>query len=154
MDAKALYELSKAYLAGNHSSDEDVQMSELLNVLQFHEWKYAVQNNPIISDKEYDTLYKMLETLEKKHPSKIQADSPTQRVSSDLSNKFPTVPHLVPMLSLDNSYNLEDLEDFDKRIKKLADIDLEKEIEYVVEPKFDGGSIALVYDQNQLNRGD
>ena len=153
MDAKALYELSKAYLAGNHSSDEDVQMNDLLKVLRFHEWKYAVQNNPIISDKEYDTLYKMLETLEAKHPNKVQSDSPTQRVSSDLSSKFPTVPHLVPMLSLDNSYNLEDLQDFDKRIKKLADIDVEKDIEYVVEPKFDGGSIALIYDQNQLHRG-
>ena len=153
MDAKALYELSKAYLAGNHSSDDEIQMNDLLKVLRFHEWKYAVQNNPIISDKEYDTLYKMLETLEEKHPNKIQTDSPTQRVSSDLSNKFPTVPHLVPMLSLDNSYNLEDLEDFDKRIKKLTDIEIEKDIEYVVEPKFDGGSIALIYDQNQLDRG-
>ncbi len=153
MDAKALYELSKAYLAGNHASDEGAQMNDLLKVLRFHEWKYAVQNSPIISDKEYDTLYKMLEALEAKHPDQIQTDSPTQRVSSDLSNKFPTVPHLVPMLSLDNSYNLEDLQDFDKRIKKLTDIEIEKDIEYVVEPKFDGGSIALIYDQNQLNRG-
>lgn len=153
MNAKALYELSKAYLAGNHSSEEDIQMGELQKVLQYHDWKYAVQNNPIISDKEYDTLYKMLEALEAKHPDKIQHDSPTQRVSSDLSNKFPTVPHLVPMLSLDNSYNLEDLEDFDKRIKKLTDIEIDTDIEYVVEPKFDGGSIALIYDQNQLNRG-
>jgi len=153
MDAKALYELSKTYLSGDHSPDEEVQLEELMKVLHFHEWKYAVQNSPIISDKEYDTLYKMLETLEAKYPNKVKSDSPTQRVSSDLSNKFPTVPHLVPMLSLDNSYNLEDLEDFDKRIKKLIDIDQTTDIEYVVEPKFDGGSIALIYDQDQLNRG-
>ena len=100
MDAKALYELSKAYLDGKHSNSEEIQIKELTKVLKFHEWKYAVQNSPIISDKEYDTLYKMLETLEAKHPDKVQKDSPTHRVSSDLSNKFPTVPHLVPMLSL------------------------------------------------------
>ncbi len=153
MDAKALYELSKVYLAGKQSSDEAIQLAELIQVLHFHEWKYAVQNSPIISDQEYDTLYKMLEALEQKYPDKIQSDSPTQRVSSDLSSKFPTVPHLVPMLSLDNSYNLEDLEDFDKRIKKLTGIEESQAIEYVVEPKFDGGSIALIYEDNQISRG-
>jgi len=153
MDAKALYELSKTYLNGKQNSDEQVQIQELVKVLHFHEWKYAVQNSPVISDKEYDSLYKMLEALEVKHPKEVKPDSPTQRVSSDLSSKFPTVPHLVPMLSLDNSYNLEDLKDFDKRIKKLTGIDIEQDIEYVVEPKFDGGSIALVYEEDQLVRG-
>jgi len=153
MDAKVLYELSKVYLTGQQPAEETVQMADLIKVLHFHEWKYAVQNDPIISDEEYDRLYKMLEKLELKHPKEIRTDSPTQRISSDLSSKFPTVPHLIPMLSLDNSYNLEDLEDFDKRIKKLANLEEDLAIEYVVEPKFDGGSIALVYDGNQLTRG-
>ena len=153
MDAKALYELSKIYLNGKQNPDEQVQIQELVKVLHFHEWKYAVQNSPVISDKEYDTLYKMLEALELKYPGQVKTDSPTQRVSSDLSSKFPTVPHLVPMLSLDNSYNLEDLQEFDKRIKKLTGIDIEQDIEYVVEPKFDGGSIALVYEEDQIARG-
>jgi len=153
MDQKALYELSKTYLNGKQNPDEQIQIQDLVKVLHFHEWKYAVQNNPVISDKEYDTLYKMLEALEFKYPDQVQSNSPTQRVSSDLSSKFPTVPHLVPMLSLDNSYNLEDLEDFDKRIKKLTGIDIGEDIEYVVEPKFDGGSIALVYEDDQLSRG-
>ena len=153
MDAKALYELSKIYLNGKHNPDEKIQIQELIKVLHFHEWKYAVQNSPVISDKEYDTLYKMLEALELKHTDQVRPDSPTQRVSSDLSSKFPTVPHLVPMLSLDNSYNLEDLQEFDKRIKKLTGIDIEQDIEYVVEPKFDGGSIALVYEEDQIVRG-
>ena len=153
MSPKELYELSKVYLSGNQNSDESVQIEELVKVLHFHEWKYAVQNSPVISDQEYDTLYKMLEALELKYPQQVKKDSPTQRVSSDLSSKFPTVPHLVPMLSLDNSYNLEDLEDFDKRIKKLTNIDIEKDLEYVVEPKFDGGSIALIYEHNQIARG-
>jgi len=153
MDAKALYELSKTYLNGKQNPDEQVQIQELVKVLHFHEWKYAVQNSPVISDKEYDTLYKILEALEFKYPDQVKPNSPTQRVSSDLSSKFPTVPHLVPMLSLDNSYNLEDLEDFDKRIKKLTGIDIEQDIEYVVEPKFDGGSIALVYEEDQIARG-
>jgi len=153
MSPKELYDLSKDYLAGKQNPDEQIQMEELVKVLHFHEWKYAVQNNPVISDKEYDSLYKMLETLEQKHPDRIKPDSPTQRVSSDLSSKFPTVPHLIPMLSLDNSYNLEDLEEFDKRIKKLTDIPIEQDLEYVVEPKFDGGSIAIIYEENQLSRG-
>jgi len=153
MDSKVLYELSKAYLSGEKPSEELAQMGDLIKVLHFHEWKYAVQNDPIISDEEYDRLYKMLESLEAKHPKEIRTDSPTQRVSSDLSSKFPTVPHLIPMLSLDNSYNLEDLEDFDKRIKKLTGIEEDASIEYVVEPKFDGGSIALIYEGDQLTRG-
>jgi DNA ligase (NAD+) len=77
-------------------------------------------------------------------------DSPTQRVARGLTKDFPTVPHLVPMLSLDNSYNSEDLVDFDRKARELTGL---AEIEYCVEPKFDGASISLIYEDDQLARG-
>jgi DNA ligase (NAD+) len=125
-------------------------VSILRDVLRFHEHRYYIQNDPLISDFEYDSLYKLLEALEKENPDLVTADSPTQRVAKGLTKDFPTVPHLVPMLSLDNSYNSEDLVDFDRRAKELTGL---KEIEYCVEPKFDGASISLVYEDDQLVRG-
>ena len=107
-------------------------------------------NDPLISDFEYDTLYKQLEALEKENPDLIVADSPTQRVGKGLTKEFPSVQHLVPMLSLDNSYNSEDLIDFDRKARELTKLD---QIEYCVEPKFDGASISLVYENDQLVRG-
>jgi DNA ligase (NAD+) len=125
-------------------------VSILRDVLRFHEHRYYIQNDPLISDFEYDSLYKLLEALEKENPDLVTADSPTQRVAKGLTKDFPTVPHLVPMLSLDNSYNSEDLVDFDRKAKELTGL---KEIEYCVEPKFDGASISLVYEDDQLVRG-
>jgi DNA ligase (NAD+) len=121
-------------------------------LLRYHEWKYYVDNDPVISDFEYDQLYKLLERTEIAHPDWITEDSPTQRVSSDLSTKQESVSHLTPMLSLDNTYNLTDLEDFDKRIKKLCSIPEDEKLEYLVEPKFDGGSMAVVYENDVLIR--
>ena len=125
-------------------------LSELREVLRFHEYRYYIQSDPLISDFEYDSLYKQLEALEKENPDLVTADSPTQRVARGLTKDFPTVPHLVPMLSLDNSYNSEDLIDFDRRARELTGL---KEIEYCVEPKFDGASISLVYEDDRLVRG-
>ncbi|MGZ3924919.1 MAG: NAD-dependent DNA ligase LigA [Flavisolibacter sp.] len=122
----------------------------LRDVLRFHEQRYYLQNNPLISDFEYDSLYKQLEALEKENPDLVVADSPTQRVAKGLTKEFPTVQHLVPMLSLDNSYNSEDLVDFDRRARELTGLD---EIEYCVEPKFDGASISLIYEDDLLVRG-
>jgi DNA ligase (NAD+) len=119
-------------------------------VLRFHEYRYYIQNDPLISDFEYDSLYKQLEAFEKESPDLITADSPTQRVAKGLTKEFPTVQHLVPMLSLDNSYNSEDLIDFDRRARELTGL---TEIEYCVEPKFDGASISLIYENDHLVRG-
>ncbi|RLD20546.1 MAG: DNA ligase (NAD(+)) LigA [Bacteroidetes bacterium] len=149
-DEKRLYELSKSLLAGNAAMFPEEQVAQLSDVIRYHEWKYYVQNNPVVSDFEYDQLYKKLETLEKEHPDLLSSESPTQRVSSDLTEEFKTVSHIIPMLSLDNSYNLEDLQKFDTQIKKLTG---ESDIEYVVEPKFDGGSIAVIYENDKLTRG-
>jgi DNA ligase (NAD+) len=125
-------------------------IDDLRDVLRFHEYRYYIQSDPLISDFEYDTLYKQLEALEAANPDLIVPDSPTQRVAKGLTKEFPTVQHLVPMLSLDNSYNSEDLVDFDRRARELTGLN---EIEYCVEPKFDGASISLIYENDQLARG-
>ena len=126
------------------------EIEDLRNALRFHEYRYYILNDPLISDYEYDQLYKVLEKIETENPNLVTADSPTQRVAKGLTKAFPTVQHLVPMLSLDNSYNSEDLVDFDRKAREATGL---KEIEYCVEPKFDGGSISLIYEDDALVRG-
>jgi len=118
-------------------------------VLRFHEHRYYILNDPLLSDFEYDQLFKALEKIEKENPTLITPDSPTQRVAHELTREFPTVQHLVPMLSLDNSYNADDLLDFDRKVRELSGLE---QISYCVEPKFDGGSISLIYENDQLVR--
>lgn len=151
-----LFQLSKRLLQEEVASTDTAaadQIEELYKVIPYHEWRYYILNEPVISDVEYDNLYKKLEKLENNFPTLQSPDSPTQRISNDLTEDAPQVPHLTPMLSLDNSYNAEDLQDFDQRVKKLTELPEEESISYVVEPKFDGGSIALVYENNRLVRG-
>jgi DNA ligase (NAD+) len=126
------------------------RLDELREVLRFHEYRYAILNDPLISDFEYDTLYKALEKIEAGHPELVTPDSPTQRVASGLTKEFPTVQHLVPMLSLENSYNEEDLLDWDRKARELTGLE---EPEYCIEPKFDGASISLTYENDRLVRG-
>src|SRR5438045_8521234 len=95
-------------------------------------------------------LYKQLEKIEKEDPTLITSDSPTQRVGIGLIKDFPKVQHLVPMLSLENSYNADDLKDFDRKARELSGLDI---IEYCVEPKFDGASISLIYENDLFTRG-
>ncbi|EDP73686.1 NAD-dependent DNA ligase LigA, partial [Hydrogenivirga sp. 128-5-R1-1] len=130
--------------------DAEKIINDLREVIKYHDWKYYVLANPVISDYEYDKLFHLLVSIEKKYPELITADSPTQRVPSGLIKEFPKVKHLAPMLSLENSYNEEDLRDFDRRVKEITGLD---EIEYSVEPKFDGAGIALVYENNLFVRG-
>ena len=125
-------------------------LESLRNVLRFHEYRYYILNDPLISDFEYDQLYKALEKIEAENQKLVTADSPTQRVAKGLTKDFPTVPHLVPMLSLSNSYNTDDLIDFDRKARELTG---ENKIEYCVEPKFDGASISLIYENDLLARG-
>ncbi len=118
-------------------------------MLRFHEHRYYILNDPLLSDFEYDQLFKALEKIEKENPTLITPDSPSQRVAHELTREFPTVQHLVPMLSLDNSYNADDLLDFDRKVRELSGLE---QISYCVEPKFDGGSISLIYENDQLVR--
>ncbi|TAF49692.1 MAG: NAD-dependent DNA ligase LigA, partial [Sphingobacteriia bacterium] len=127
--------------------EKDVE--SLQAVLRFHEFRYYVENQALISDGQYDQLYKTLAAIEALHPQWVRADSPTQRVGSSLNQNFTTLPHLVPMLSLDNSYNADDLTDFDRKAREGAKGEI---LAYCVEPKFDGASISLVYENDQLVR--
>lgn len=125
-------------------------VNDLREVLRFHEYRYYVLNDPLITDTEYDQLYKKLEQFEKEDPSLITPDSPTQRVGNSLNKDFETVAHLVPMLSLDNSYNPQDLIDWDTRLNGLVD---HQKVHFSVEPKFDGASISVIYENDMLVRG-
>lgn len=125
-------------------------VEQLRDILRFHEHRYYVENNPLISDFEYDQLYQKLLQFEKQHPSAVTKDSPTQRVGAALIKDFPKTQHLVPMLSLENSYDEHDLLDWDRKAKELSGME---ELEYTVEPKFDGASISLVYENDMLVRG-
>lgn len=145
-----LQEQTKALLKQETDLSTQHELEGLRNVLRFHEHRYYIMNDPLIADFEYDQLFKKLEALEKQHPEWIRPDSPTQRVAMDLTKEFPTTAHLVPMLSLDNSYNAQDLIDWDRRVREGAGLE---EIEYCVEPKFDGASISLVYENDLLVRG-
>ncbi|MCL4165111.1 UNVERIFIED_CONTAM: hypothetical protein GTU68_056892, partial [Idotea baltica] len=142
--------LTEQYISSSEIKDR-IAMNQLIDVLHFHEWRYYVKDNPILADPQYDSLFHLLAKTEEANPSWIRTDSPTQRVGSDLSADFASVEHMSPMLSLPNSYNAEDLADFDKQIRKLTLED--RSHEYIVEPKFDGGTVVLIYENDQLVRG-
>ncbi len=144
-DIKNLRAITDSILKKNGNNVHDLR-----DVLRFHEYRYYILNDPLISDAEYDQLFKELEKLEKENPSIITADSPTQRVGSSLNADFITVPHLVSMLSLENSYNPDDLVSWDNRLKTLA---AHQKITFSVEPKYDGASISLIYENDMLVRG-
>lgn len=135
--------------AGSTKINKD-NIEEIRSILRFHEHRYYVENDPLISDFEYDQLYSILDQFEKQHPHLVTKDSPTQRVGAGLIKDFPKTPHLVPMLSLENSYNAEDLLDWDRKVKELSGLD---QVTYSIEPKFDGASISLVYENDLLVRG-
>ena len=148
-EMKGLNELSNNLLKGLVPDNSQQAVDALTKVINYHDWRYYSLSDPIVTDYEYDQLFKELQRIEKDHPHLLTATSPTQRVARALNSEFETVAHTVPMLSLDNSYNAEDLRDFDRRMKELSG---KKDLQYVVEPKYDGASIALVYENDQLVR--
>jgi len=125
------------------------QVEILRDELHYHEHKYYVENQPEISDVEFDTLMKELEKLEKKDPSLITPDSPTQRVGGQVV-LGERIRHHESMLSLENTYTAEELHDFDRRIRKTL---LDQDIEYVIELKIDGLGVALNYEEGSLSYG-
>ena len=147
---REIQDKSELFLKYTPENIDTNNIESLRNILRFHEHRYYVENDPLISDFEYDTLYKLLEKFEKSNPNKITKDSPTQRVGAGLIKDFPKTNHLVPMLSLENSYDDADLMDWDRKAKELSGL---QEIEYSIEPKFDGASISLVYENDFLVRG-
>jgi DNA ligase (NAD+) len=131
------------------------RIEELTKLLNYYNYMYYVENNPVISDYEYDQLYKELVELEEKYPQYRLPDSPTLKVGGEVLEGFRTVEHKIPMLSMDNTYSEEELIEFDKKIKRMADV---KEVDYVVELKFDGVAVSLHYENGNfilgVTRGD
>lgn len=126
------------------------EVEKLRKEINYHDRLYYVENKPRISDAEYDALVKKLENVEKQFPELVTPYSPTQRVSGQASKEFPAVKHLSPMLSMDNTYSADELREFDKRTRK--NLPGEK-VEYVVELKFDGASISLLYKNGRFTKG-
>jgi DNA ligase (NAD+) len=124
-------------------------ISLLREVLRFHEYRYYIVNDPLVSDFEYDQLFKALEKMEKEDPSLITPGSPTQRIATAITREFATAQHLVPMLSLENSYDSDDLVDWDRKARELTGLEI---MEYCIEPKFDGASISVIYENDLLVR--
>jgi DNA ligase (NAD+) len=129
------------------------KIEQLRNVIRYHDRKYYIENKPEITDYEYDQLLKELQHLEKLHPELVMPDSPSQRVGGEPLTQFLTIEHRIPMLSIDNTYSDEELKEFDRRIKRMADIDAHRDIEYVVELKIDGVAITLWYENGLFVRG-
>jgi len=126
------------------------RVEELRELIHYHDYKYYVENNPEISDYEYDQLMRELKELEERYPSLRSPTSPTQRVGGEPVEGFPTVEHRIPMLSLDNTYSEEEIREFEARLHR--ELPGEK-FEYVVELKIDGVSIALIYEEGVFARG-
>lgn len=114
----------------------------LRSQLREHDYRYYVLAQPTISDGEYDRLMRELLDLEAAHPELSAPDSPSQRVGGEPTKEFPTVTHAVPMLSLSNTYNEEEVRDFDRRVRSLIGKD---PFRYVCELKFDGVAVSLRY---------
>ncbi|HEV7745609.1 MAG TPA: NAD-dependent DNA ligase LigA [Pyrinomonadaceae bacterium] len=126
------------------------EIEKLREEIRRHEELYYVLDDPEISDAEYDALLERLQKLEQQHPEQITPDSPTQRVGGKPAEGFSQVVHRRPMLSLDNSYNIDELRAFDQRCQRLAD---GKSVAYVAELKIDGLSLSLLYEHQLLARG-
>ena len=125
-------------------------IEKLRDEIRHHDELYYVENAPEISDREYDELLEKLQQLEAAHPELITPDSPTQRVGGRPAEGFPEVVHTRPMMSLDNSYNIDELRAFDERCQRLAE---GRKLEYVAELKIDGLSLSLQYEEGLLVRG-
>lgn len=124
------------------------QVDRLVKEVNDHNYRYYVLNQAIISDYDFDQLLEKLESLEKEYPEFRDENSPTLRVGSDIVKSFNTVDHRFPMVSLSNSYSKEEIIDFDKRVKKT----IEEEVEYVLELKYDGVAIGISYLNGKLNQ--
>jgi DNA ligase (NAD+) len=132
-------------------ADVEKRIEALRRLIRYHAYRYHVLDSPEISDAEYDALMRELEELERAHPELITPDSPTQRVGAPPVEAFGEVEHRVPMLSLDNAFNEEELRAWEKRFRRL--LRPGEKVEYVLEPKVDGLAISLTYEGGVLVQG-
>ncbi|MCJ7629862.1 MAG: hypothetical protein MUO50_15915, partial [Longimicrobiales bacterium] len=126
----------------------EAQVQALRRTIQGHDYLYYLVAQPEISDGEYDRLYRRLVALEKAFPDLVTPDSPTQRVGGEPRSDLPTIPHTSPMLSLDSTKEEAELIRFDERVRKAVG----EGVQYFVEPKLDGASLELVYEDGVLTR--
>lgn len=126
------------------------ELEKLRQEILEHDYRYYVLAQPVISDEEYDKLVKKLQELERAYPELISPDSPTQRITDQITKEFPVVRHSFPMLSLSNTYNEDEIRDFDQRIKETLK---GESYQYVCELKFDGVAVSLVYENGIFVRG-
>ncbi|HTP46349.1 MAG TPA: NAD-dependent DNA ligase LigA, partial [Casimicrobiaceae bacterium] len=124
--------------------------ARLRALIEEHNHRYYVLDAPSISDAEFDALFRELEALEREYPALASADSPTRRVGDAPVTTFETVTHRVPMLSLNNAFSDEEAESFDRRVRELLGVG---EVDYEVEPKFDGLAVGITYRQGALKVG-
>lgn len=133
------------------ASRDRARIDELRHEINEQNHRYYVLDEPAVPDVEYDRLMRELQDLETSHPELVTTDSPTQRVGGVASNTFASVRHRIPMLSLDNAFDGDELRDFDRRVRDR--LDRSEPVEYVAEPKLDGLAVSLIYEQGQLVRG-
>jgi DNA ligase (NAD+) len=132
------------------AADPRSEASRLREDIRRHEYRYYVLDDPEISDAAFDRLMNRLKQIEQEHPALLVADSPTQRVGGTPRKGFGTSQHRPPMLSLDNAFSYEELDDFDRRVRQITG---KESIQYIAEHKFDGLSISLMYEKGVLTRG-
>jgi len=132
-------------------TDPSSEHLRLVREIRSHDYRYYVLDDPILSDRDYDKLYRQLRDLEEKHRELQTSDSPTMRVGGKPRSELSTVPHVAPMMSLDNTYNEEDIAEFDRRVRE--GVHDGTEIVYCVEPKLDGASVEILYRGGRLTGG-
>jgi DNA ligase (NAD+) len=123
------------------------RIEELKKEINYHNYRYYVLNDPVISDEEYDRLFRELVELEKKFPELVTPDSPTQRIGETPQKEFLSFHHKIPMYSLQDARDEKELREFDERVKRFLNLPLDAQIEYMAEPKIDGLSLEIVYEE-------
>jgi DNA ligase (NAD+) len=131
-------------------SEAERLVHELRSRIEYHNYRYHVLDDPVISDTEFDHLMRRLIELEHAFPELVSATSPTQRIGAQPLGQFATVPHSIPMLSLANAFEEEEVREFDNRVKKMLNI---SQAEYVMEPKIDGLAVELIYERGEFTTG-
>ena len=137
-------------MAQNDHKKVQGKLEHLRKTIRHHDHLYYVVNRPEVSDSEYDRLFRELQALEAEHSDLITPSSPTQRVGAPPLDQFHKVPHEHPMLSLDSHLNIDDVQAFDQRVRRELDVET---VEYAVEPKYDGLSVELIYENGTFIRG-
>jgi len=127
------------------------RLQKLRDQIHYHNYRYHVLDNPVISDVEFDRLMQELQKIEDEFPELVTPDSPTQRVGAPPLEKFETVPHRIPMLSLENAFSEAEAREFEDRLKRY--LRATEEFDYVVEPKMDGVAVELVYEGGHFSVG-